>query len=55
MGDRLLVIGYGNPLRGDDAMREVVEGARRIFAATEAARERTTIMVDGSVDRFISD
>lgn len=44
-----LVLFHHDPLRGDEALREVVTAARQIFRATDAACERTSIVVNGSV------
>jgi phosphoribosyl 1,2-cyclic phosphodiesterase len=44
-----LVLFHHDPLRNDDAMQDVVESARKVFASTEAASERTTMMADGAI------
>jgi len=44
-----LVLFHHDPLRGDNAMREVVKAARKVFTSTDAAREPTTIMAEASV------
>jgi class 3 adenylate cyclase/phosphoribosyl 1,2-cyclic phosphodiesterase len=38
-----LVLFHHDPWHGDDAVRQLVQEARRIFPQTEAARERTTL------------
>ncbi|HWE84696.1 MAG TPA: MBL fold metallo-hydrolase [Terracidiphilus sp.] len=49
-----LVLFHHDPLRDDDAMGEVVESARKVFASTEAARERATITAEGIVHHGIA-
>jgi phosphoribosyl 1,2-cyclic phosphodiesterase len=49
-----LMLFHHNPLRGDDAMREVVKAACQVFPSTEAARERTTITIERGVRRSAS-
>jgi phosphoribosyl 1,2-cyclic phosphodiesterase len=50
-----LLLFHHDPLRDDGAMREVVKAARNVFASTDAARERTTISVDGAVHHEVMD
>jgi phosphoribosyl 1,2-cyclic phosphodiesterase len=50
-----LLLFHHDPLRDDGAMREMVKAARKVFASTDAARERTTISVDGAVHHEVMD
>ncbi len=66
MSDELLVIGYGNPLRGDDGVGPAVSGAIAVLGlpgvralsvhqltpelAAEAAGARVAVFVDAAVD-----
>ncbi|HWG19969.1 MAG TPA: MBL fold metallo-hydrolase [Terracidiphilus sp.] len=49
-----LVLFHHDPLRGDDAMRDVVESARKVFTSTDAARERTTITAEGIIHHDVA-
>jgi class 3 adenylate cyclase/phosphoribosyl 1,2-cyclic phosphodiesterase len=44
-----LVLFHHDPWHGDDAVRQIVLEARKIFARTDAAREKTTLMAGESV------
>ncbi len=48
-----LLLFHHDPLRSDDAMREVAKAARKVFASTDAARERTRITADGDVHQEV--
>lgn len=51
---RRLVLFHHDPLRTDNAMREVIKAVRNIFPSTDAARERTAITAEDGVHHDVA-
>jgi phosphoribosyl 1,2-cyclic phosphodiesterase len=47
-----LILFHHDPLRDDDTLRDIVLLARSVFASSDAARQGTTISIDGHDDGF---
>lgn len=48
-----LILFHHDPLRDDDALRNIVLLAREIFPSTDAARQGTTISIENRTDGFV--